>query len=65
MDLGLALNPVTSDLEKRGWCETQKYLQGRDGRQAGMEAEIRQMLPQAKCYQESQEAGSSKEGIFP
>ena len=65
MDLGSALNPVTSDLEKRGRRETQKYLEGMDGRQAGMEAEIREMLPQAKCYQESQEAGSSKEGIFP
>lgn len=65
MDLGSALNPVTSDLEKRGRRETQKYLEGMDGRQAGMEAEITEMLPQAKCYQESQEAGSSKEGIFP
>jgi len=65
VDLGSALNPVTSDLEKRGRRETQKYLEGMGGRQAGMEAEIREMLPQAKCYQESQEAGSSKEGIFP
>ena len=65
MDLGSALNPVTSDLEKRGRRETQKYLEGMDGRQAGMEAEITEMLPQDKCYQESQEAGSSKEGIFP